>query len=82
MSAIDTHIGARLQRERNRHRLSISELALLTRISAARLESFESGGERIRAPELYALSAALKVPVAVFFAFNDNDNASNIPLPS
>jgi transcriptional regulator with XRE-family HTH domain len=64
---IDRHIGGRVRAFRERRQLSLEALASRVGLTDKQLGAYESG-ERMRAWTLYALTAALDVPLARIFA--------------
>ncbi len=67
-SAIDEHIGQRMQLRRVMMGMSQKDLAKICGITFQQIQKYESAGNRIPASRLFELSAAMETPVAFFFA--------------
>ena len=67
-SAIDEHIGQRMQLRRVMMGLSQKDLAKICGVTFQQIQKYESAGNRIAASRLFELSAALETPVSFFFA--------------
>ncbi|MBQ8255798.1 MAG: helix-turn-helix domain-containing protein [Alphaproteobacteria bacterium] len=67
-SAIDEHIGQRMQLRRVMMGLSQKDLAKICGVTFQQIQKYECAGNRISASRLFELSAALETPVSFFFA--------------
>ncbi|MBD5389127.1 helix-turn-helix transcriptional regulator [bacterium] len=67
-TAIDQHIGQRLQLRRTMMGLSQKDLAKICGVTFQQIQKYESAGNRISASRLFAVSAALQTPVSFFFS--------------
>lgn len=67
-SAIDEHIGQRMQLRRVMMGLSQKDLAKICGVTFQQIQKYESAGNRIAASRLFELSAALETPVSFFFS--------------
>ncbi|MBE6458068.1 MAG: helix-turn-helix domain-containing protein [Alphaproteobacteria bacterium] len=67
-SAIDEHIGQRMQLRRVMMGMSQKDLAKICGVTFQQIQKYESAGNRISASRLFELSAALETPVSFFFA--------------
>ena len=66
-SAIDEHIGQRLQLRRVMLGLSQKDLANACGVSFQQIQKYETAGNRISASRLFDLSTVLETPVSFFF---------------
>ncbi|MBO5834193.1 MAG: helix-turn-helix transcriptional regulator [Alphaproteobacteria bacterium] len=66
-SAIDEHIGQRMQLRRVMLGLSQKDLATTCGITFQQIQKYETAGNRIPASRLFELSVAMETPVAFFF---------------
>lgn len=67
-TAIDEHIGQRMQLRRVMMGMSQKDLAKICGVTFQQIQKYESAGNRISASRLFELSAALETPVSFFFA--------------
>lgn len=67
-SAVDEHIGQRLQLRRTMMGMSQKELARRCGITFQQIQKYECAGNRISAARLFDLSMSLDTPVSFFFA--------------
>ncbi len=67
ISAIDEHIGQRIQLRRVMMGMSQKDVARACGISFQQIQKYESAGNRISASRLFELSTALDTPVSFFF---------------
>lgn len=67
-SAIDEHIGQRMQLRRIMMGLSQKDLAKICGVTFQQIQKYECADNRIAASRLFELSAALETPVSFFFA--------------
>ena len=67
-TAIDEHIGQRMQLRRVMMGLSQKDLAKICGVTFQQIQTYECAGNRISASRLFELSAALETPVSFFFA--------------
>lgn len=67
-TAIDEHIGQRVQLRRVMMGMSQKDLARICGVTFQQIQKYESAGNRISASRLFELSAALETPVSFFFA--------------
>jgi transcriptional regulator with XRE-family HTH domain len=65
-NSVDALIGGRLRQLRSERRLTIADLANALAVPLDRICCFEQGTARIRADELFVLSALLDVPISTF----------------
>ena len=68
VSAVDCHIGQRLQLRRVMLGMTQTDLAKRCGISFQQIQKYETGGNRIPASRLFDLSQALETSVAFFFS--------------
>ena len=66
-TAVDTHIGQRVQLRRQMMGLSQRDLAKICGVTFQQIQKYESAGNRISASRLFDLSTALEAPVSFFF---------------
>lgn len=66
-TAIDEHIGQRVQLRRLMMGLSQKDLAKICGVTFQQIQKYESAGNRISASRLFELSTALETPVSFFF---------------
>lgn len=66
-NATDKHIGQKLRELRNRHKLSLQQLAGKFGIAYQQLQKYETGANRISARALYVMACYFKVPVSYFY---------------
>ena len=66
-SAVDEHIGQRLQLRRVMLGLSQKDLATACGVSFQQIQKYETAGNRISASRLFELSTVLETPVSFFF---------------
>lgn len=66
-SAVDEHIGQRVQLRRQMMGLSQKDLAKICGVTFQQIQKYESAGNRISASRLFELSTALETPVSFFF---------------
>ena len=67
VTAVDYHIGQRMQLRRIMLGMSLSDLAKRCNISFQQIQKYETGGNRIPASRLFDISQALETSVAFFF---------------
>lgn len=67
-SAIDAHIGRRMQLRRAMMGMSQKDLAKLCGVTFQQIQKYECAGNRISASRLFELSVALQTPISFFFA--------------
>lgn len=67
ITAVDEHIGQRLQLRRVMLGLSQKDLADVCGISFQQIQKYEAADNRISASRLFELSTALETPVSFFF---------------
>ena len=67
VTAVDYHIGQRMQLRRVMLGMSLSDLAKRCNISFQQIQKYETGGNRIPASRLFDISQALETSVAFFF---------------
>jgi transcriptional regulator with XRE-family HTH domain len=65
--SVDLHVGSRIRERRLSMGISQAQLGKATRLSHQQIQKYERGANRVSASVLFALSRALKVPVAFFF---------------
>lgn len=66
-TAIDKHIGQRVQLRRVMMGLSQKDLAKICGVTFQQIQKYESAGNRISASRLFELSSALETPISFFF---------------
>ncbi len=67
-TAVDEHIGQRVQLRRLMMGLSQKDLAKICGVTFQQIQKYESAGNRISASRLFELSTALETPVSFFFS--------------
>ncbi|MBD5391347.1 helix-turn-helix transcriptional regulator [bacterium] len=67
-TAVDEHIGQRLQLRRTMMGMSQKELAKKCGITFQQIQKYETAGNRISAARLFDLSTSLETPVSFFFS--------------
>ena len=67
-TAIDEHIGMRIQLRRVMMGMSQKDLAQICGISFQQIQKYECASNRIAASRLFELSVAMETPVSFFFA--------------
>lgn len=67
ITAIDEHIGQRVQLRRVMMGMSQQDLARMCGVSFQQIQKYETAGNRIPASRLFELSTALDTPVSFFF---------------
>lgn len=67
-TAIDEHIGQRMQLRRVMMGMSQKDLAKICGVTFQQIQKYESAGNRISASRLFELSSALETPVSFFFS--------------
>ena len=67
ISAIDEHIGQRVQLRRVMMGMSQKDLASKCGVTFQQVQKYETAGNRIPASRLFELSTALETPVSFFF---------------
>lgn len=67
ITAVDEHIGHRMQLRRVMLGLSQKDLADVCGISFQQVQKYESANNRISASRLFEISTALETPVSFFF---------------
>lgn len=67
-TAIDEHIGQRVQLRRVMMGLSQKDLAKICGVTFQQIQKYESAGNRISASRLFELSSALETPISFFFS--------------
>ena len=66
-TAVDEHIGQRLQLRRVMMGMSQKDLAKICGVTFQQIQKYESAGNRISASRLFELSSALETPITFFF---------------
>jgi len=66
-TAVDEHLGQRLQLRRTMMGLSQKDLAKKCGITFQQIQKYETAGNRISAARLFELSTLLETPVSFFF---------------
>lgn len=67
-TAVDEHIGQRMQLRRNMMGLSQKDLAKMCGVTFQQIQKYETAGNRISASRLFDVSTALETPVSFFFS--------------
>lgn len=67
ITAVDEHIGQRMQLRRVMLGLSQKDLANVCGVSFQQIQKYETAGNRISASRLFEISTALETPVSFFF---------------
>ena len=66
-TAVDQHIGRRMQLRRNMLGLSLKDLAQVCGVTFQQIQKYESADNRISASRLFEIGAAMQTPVSFFF---------------
>ena len=66
-TAVDQHIGQRVQLRRIMMGLSQKDLAKICGVTFQQIQKYETAGNRISASRLFELSTALDTPISFFF---------------
>ena len=66
-TAVDEHIGQRLQLRRTMMGLSQKDLAKKCGVTFQQIQKYETAGNRVSAARLFELSTLLETPVSFFF---------------
>lgn len=66
-TAVDQHIGQRVQLRRIMMGLSQKDLAKICGVTFQQIQKYEAAGNRISASRLFELSTALDTPISFFF---------------
>lgn len=66
-TAVDAHVGQRVQLRRMMMGLSQKDLAQLCGVTFQQIQKYETAGNRISASRLFDLSTALETPISFFF---------------
>jgi transcriptional regulator with XRE-family HTH domain len=83
LSFINRHIGTRIKIRRRQLHLSQGKLSDAIGFTFQQMQKYEYGANRIGAATLYAMSAALQVPITYFFeALPAQDGTVSIPNPA
>lgn len=67
-TAVDAHVGQRVQLRRMMLGLSQKDLAQICGVTFQQIQKYESAGNRISASRLFELSRALETPISFFFS--------------
>ncbi len=67
-TAVDEHIGQRLQLRRVMMGLSQKDLSNICGVSFQQIQKYECASNRISASRLFEISAALETPISFFFS--------------
>ena len=65
---VDLHVGGRVRMRRRMLGVSQERLAEALGLTFQQVQKYERGANRVSASKLYAIAAALQVPVTYFFA--------------
>lgn len=66
-TAVDAHVGQRVQLRRMMMGLSQKDLAKICGVTFQQIQKYETAGNRISASRLFELSTALETPISFFF---------------
>lgn len=66
-SAIDQHIGKRMQLRRNMLGMSLKDLAAACGVTFQQIQKYETADNRIAASRLFEVGCAMDTPVSFFF---------------
>lgn len=66
-SAIDQHIGKRMQLRRTMLGLSLKDLANICGVTFQQIQKYETADNRISASRLFEIGAAMQTPISFFF---------------
>ena len=66
-TAVDQHIGQRVQLRRIMMGLSQKDLAKICGVTFQQIQKYEAAGNRISASRLFELSRAMETPISFFF---------------
>lgn len=66
-SAVDQHIGRRMQLRRTMLGLSLKDLANICGVTFQQIQKYETADNRISASRLFEIGAAMQTPVSFFF---------------
>lgn len=66
-TAVDAHVGQRVQFRRMMLGLSQKDLAKICGVTFQQIQKYETAGNRISASRLFELSMALETPISFFF---------------
>ncbi|MDE6250252.1 MAG: helix-turn-helix transcriptional regulator [Alphaproteobacteria bacterium] len=66
-TAVDAHVGQRVQLRRMMMGLSQKDLAQICGVTFQQIQKYETAGNRISASRLFELSTALETPISFFF---------------
>lgn len=67
-TAVDAHVGQRVQLRRMMMGLSQKDLAQICGVTFQQIQKYETAGNRISASRLFELSTALETPISFFFS--------------
>ncbi|MBI3676496.1 MAG: helix-turn-helix transcriptional regulator [Proteobacteria bacterium] len=81
-SEFDVEIGKRIRRERERAKLSQSELARLLNVSYQQVQKYENGLNRASAGRVVQIAQILETPIMVFFEGLDAEGVHRKGAPS
>lgn len=77
---IDLHVGRRIWARRRELRLSRRALGEILGVGLKQVNKYENAINRVSASRLFAIAAALGMPVAYFF--DDYEDESGLPEPA
>lgn len=66
-TAVDKHIGRRLQLRRTMMGMSLKDLAQVCGVTFQQIQKYETADNRISASRLFEIGAAMQTPVSFFF---------------
>jgi transcriptional regulator with XRE-family HTH domain len=66
-TAIDQHIGRRMQLRRNILGMSLKDLAAATGVTFQQIQKYETADNRVSASRLFQIGLAMQTPVSFFF---------------
>ncbi|MBO7509318.1 MAG: helix-turn-helix domain-containing protein [Alphaproteobacteria bacterium] len=67
-SAIDQHIGKRMQIRRNMMGMSLKDLADVCGVTFQQIQKYENADNRISASRLFEIGVAMQTPISFFFS--------------
>ncbi|GHS96838.1 transcriptional regulator [Bacteroidia bacterium] len=81
-TAIDEHIGLRMQQRRMMLGFTQKRLAEICGITFQQIQKYESAANRVSASRLFQIGMALETPVSFFFSGLPMQSSSNINITS
>ncbi len=78
-SSVDVHVGGRVRVRRRLINMTQESLADLIQVTFQQVQKYERGSNRISASKLFAIAAALEVPIGYFFEGLDEPSQAGDP---